>query len=54
MGVARDTGTPAPMAALVRELWAAAQSMLGPGQDHTAAAKLLETLTGTELGAKAP
>lgn len=48
--VARDTSTPAPMAALVREMWAAAQAMLGPGQDHTAMAKLSETLAGTELG----
>ena len=51
MGVARDTATPAPLAALVRELWAAAQAMLGPGQDHTAAAKLSERLAGAELGA---
>jgi 3-hydroxyisobutyrate dehydrogenase len=50
MGVARDTNTPAPVSALVREMWAAAQAMLGPGQDHTAVAKLSETLTGTELG----
>ncbi len=50
MGVARETGTPAPVAALVRELWAAAQATLGPGQDHTAAAKFSERLAGTELG----
>jgi 3-hydroxyisobutyrate dehydrogenase len=50
MGVARDTNTPAPVSALVREMWAAAQAMLGPGQDHTAMAKLPETLAGTELG----
>jgi 3-hydroxyisobutyrate dehydrogenase len=50
MGVARDTNTPAPVSALVREMWAAAQAMLGPGQDHTAMAKLAETLAGTELG----
>jgi 3-hydroxyisobutyrate dehydrogenase len=50
MGVARETGTPAPVAALVREMWAAAQAMLGPGQDHTAAAKLSERLAGRELG----
>jgi 3-hydroxyisobutyrate dehydrogenase len=50
LGVARETGTPAPMSALVRELWAAAQAMLGPGQDHTAAAKVLEKLAGEELG----
>jgi 3-hydroxyisobutyrate dehydrogenase len=50
MGVARDTNTPAPLSALVREMWAAAQASLGPGQDHTAAAKLSEHLAGTELG----
>jgi 3-hydroxyisobutyrate dehydrogenase len=49
LGVARETGTPAPVSALVREMWAAAQAMLGPGQDHTAAAKLAERLAGTEL-----
>ena len=50
LGVARDTGTPAPLSALVRELWAAAQSALGPGQDHTAAARLSERLAGAQLG----
>lgn len=50
MGVARETATPAPISALVREMWAAAQAALGPGQDHTAAAKLSERLAGTELG----
>ena len=49
MGVARDSRTPAPVSALVREMWAAAQAMLGPGKDHTAAALLLERLAGTEL-----
>lgn len=50
MGVARETATPAPLSALVREMWAAAQAALGPGQDHTAAAKISERLAGTELG----
>lgn len=50
MGVARDTGTAAPFAALCREMWAAAAALLGPGQDHTAAAKLAERLAGSELG----
>ena len=49
MGVARDTGTPAPLSALVREMWTAAQAMLGPGQDHTAAAQLPERLAGRPL-----
>jgi 3-hydroxyisobutyrate dehydrogenase len=49
--VARDTTTPAPFAALCRELWASAAALLGPGQDHTAVAKFSERLAGTELGA---
>ena len=48
--VGRDTGTPAPFAALCREMWAAAAAMLGPGQDHTAMARLSERLAGQELG----
>jgi len=47
--VARESGTPAPFAALCRELWAAAQATLGQGQDHTAMARFVERLTGTEL-----
>lgn len=49
LGVARDTSTPAPLSAQVREMWLAAQAMLGPGQDHTAVARMVEMLTGTEL-----
>ena len=48
--VGRDTGTPAPFAALCREMWAAAAAVLGPGQDHTAVARLSERLAGQELG----
>lgn len=47
--IGRDTATPTPFAALCREMWASASAMLGPGQDHTALAKLPETLAGTEL-----
>jgi len=47
--VGRETSTPAPLAAQTRELWAAAAALLGPGQDHTAAAKLSETLAASEL-----
>jgi 3-hydroxyisobutyrate dehydrogenase len=47
--MAKDTGTPVPFASLCREMWAAAAGMLGPGQDHTAMAKLSERLAGTEL-----
>lgn len=53
MGVARDTATPAPLAAQVREMWAAARAVLGPGQDHTAAARLCEMLAGAQLGGAA-
>ena len=49
LGIGRDTATPAPFAALCREMWASAAAMLGPGQDHTALAKLPERLAGTEL-----
>ncbi len=49
LGVARDTSTAAPFAALCRELSAAAQAMLGPGADHTELAKLSERLAGTDL-----
>lgn len=48
--VARETGTPVPFAALCRELSAAAQALLGPGQDHTALAQLSERLAGETLG----
>ncbi len=50
--VSRDTATPAPFAALCREMSASAASLLGPGQDHTAFAKLSEYLAKTELAAK--
>jgi 3-hydroxyisobutyrate dehydrogenase len=48
--VGRDTQTPAPLAALCRELWASAASLLGPGQDHTAMAQFSEQLSGSALG----
>jgi len=49
LGVARDTGTAVPFAALCRELSAAAQTMLGPGADHTEFARFSERLAGFEL-----
>jgi 3-hydroxyisobutyrate dehydrogenase-like beta-hydroxyacid dehydrogenase len=52
--IGRDAGTPTPFAALCRELWASAASLLGPGQDHTAAARLSEQLAGAELGRTEP
>jgi 3-hydroxyisobutyrate dehydrogenase len=48
--VGRDTATPTPFAALCREMWASAATLLGPGQDHTAVARLSEKLAGTALG----
>jgi 3-hydroxyisobutyrate dehydrogenase len=48
--IGRGTQTPTPFAALCRELWSSAAAVLGPGQDHTAAARLSETLAGTVLG----
>jgi 3-hydroxyisobutyrate dehydrogenase len=52
--IGRDAGTPTPFAALCREMWASAASLLGPGQDHTAAARLSEQLAGAELGRTEP
>lgn len=52
LGIATDTGTPTPFAALCRELWAAAGKTLGKGQDHTAVARLSEQLAGVELAAR--
>jgi 3-hydroxyisobutyrate dehydrogenase len=54
LGVGRETRTPAPFSALCQEMWNSAASLLGPGQDHTAAARLSETLAGTELTPGAP
>lgn len=51
-GIGKEIGVPAPFAALCREMWASAASALGPGQDHTAVAKLSEMLAGFELGAE--
>jgi 3-hydroxyisobutyrate dehydrogenase len=47
--VGRETATPAPLSAQTRELWAAAAGLLGPGQDHTAAARFSEALAADEL-----
>ncbi|WP_315721588.1 MULTISPECIES: NAD(P)-dependent oxidoreductase [unclassified Bradyrhizobium] len=47
--VARAAGVAAPFSNLCRELSASAQGLLGPGQDHTALAKLSEALAGIEL-----
>ena len=52
LGIGKDTGTPSPFAALCREMWSAAAVSLGPGQDHTAVAKLSEHLAAHRLEAE--
>ena len=47
--VGKEAGVPSPLSALVRELSAAALAHLGPGEDHTAVAKLSEALAGQVL-----
>jgi 3-hydroxyisobutyrate dehydrogenase len=49
LGIAENGHTPVPFSSLCRELWASAASILGPGQDHTAIARWVETLGRTEL-----
>lgn len=49
LSIAHETRTPVPFSAQCRELWAAAASLLGPGQDHTAMAQFAEKLAGTRL-----
>lgn len=49
LGVAQDTGTAAPFAAMCQQMWAGARAALGPGQDHTAMARFSELLAGSEL-----
>lgn len=49
LGLARDTQTPAAFSALCHEMWAASARMLGSGQDHTAVAKLVQTLANDSL-----
>ena len=49
LGIANHEHTPAPFSSLCRELWASTAAILGPGQDHTAISKLVETLTHTRL-----
>lgn len=49
LGLAHETQTPAAFSALCYEMWAASAQMLGPGQDHTAVAKLVQTLANDSL-----
>jgi 3-hydroxyisobutyrate dehydrogenase len=51
MSIARDVEASSPFASLCRELGAAAAALLGPGQDHTALARLSEKIAGVELTA---
>jgi len=48
--VGRETGTAAPLSALVKELIVSAEAKFGPDADHTEMAKLCEMLAGSELG----
>jgi 3-hydroxyisobutyrate dehydrogenase len=50
--VGRETGTPAPVSALCKELIASAVAMFGQDADHTEMARVLERLAGEELGGK--
>ena len=52
LDVGRDGRIPVPFAALCRELWNSAASLLGPGQDHTAVARFSEQLAQAELTAR--
>jgi len=46
---ARESGTAAPLSALVREMIVSAETMFGGSADHTEMAKWLERLAGEEL-----
>ena len=52
MQVGRETGTAAPLSALVREMIVSAETMFGSNADHTEMAKWLEKLAGDELKAE--
>jgi len=47
--VGRETGTAAPLSALVREMIVSAEAMFGSAADHTEMAKWVEKLVGEEL-----
>jgi 3-hydroxyisobutyrate dehydrogenase len=47
--VGRETGTAAPLSALVREMIVSAEAMFGSAADHTEMAKWVEKLAGDEL-----
>ena len=52
LGLGAETGTPAPVSALCKELIASAVAMFGPDADHTEMARVLERLAGEELGGR--
>jgi 3-hydroxyisobutyrate dehydrogenase len=47
--VGRETGTAAPLSALVKEMIVSAETMFGSAADHTEMAKWVERLVGEEL-----
>lgn len=47
--VGRETGTAAPLSALVKEIVVSAEALYGAGADHTEMAKWVEKLVGDEL-----
>jgi 3-hydroxyisobutyrate dehydrogenase len=49
--VGRETGTPAPLSALIREMIVSAEALFGSDADHTEMAKWVERLAGEELKA---
>jgi 3-hydroxyisobutyrate dehydrogenase len=49
--VGRETGTAAPLSALVKEMIVSAEAMFGSAADHTEMAKWVEKLVGEELKA---
>ncbi len=49
MDIAHASQAVTPFAALGQQLWAAAATLLGPGQDHTAIARFTEAIGGAEL-----
>jgi len=49
LGLAHETQTPAALSALCHEMWMASAQMLGSGQDHTAVAKLVQTLSNDSI-----
>ena len=49
LGLAHETQTPAAFSALCHEMWAASARMQGAGADHTAVAKLVQTLANDSI-----